>query len=49
MLRAAKRRALVVDLSQPQGTEKGLGTPPPPDLVAGADARLAPDRNSRPR
>jgi RNA polymerase sigma-70 factor (ECF subfamily) len=31
MLRAAKRRALVVDLSQPQGTEKGLGTPLPPD------------------
>src|ERR1700730_14684972 len=32
MLRAAKRRALVVDLSQPQGTERGLGTPLPPPV-----------------
>ena len=42
MLRAAKRRALVVDLSQPQGTERGLGTPLPPDrwLEPMPDSRL---------
>jgi len=42
MLRAAKRRALVVDLSQPQGTEKDLGTPLPPDrwLEPMPDSRL---------
>lgn len=42
MLRAAKRRALVVDLSQPPGTEKGLGTPLPPDrwLEPMPDSRL---------
>ena len=42
MLRAAKRRALVVDLSQPQGTERGLETPLPPDrwLEPMPDSRL---------